>query len=74
MDVRAGARRIAIWNKNRAVVAITTCAWGISGACIIQGNSILFPLMIWNSPQSDFISRREGNTQISVFLTFRAHV
>ena len=74
MDVRAGARRIAIWNKNRAVVAITTCAWGISGACIIQGNSILFPLMIRNSPQSDFISRREGNTQISVFLTFRAHV
>jgi hypothetical protein len=61
MDVHAGARRIAIWNKNKVVVAIAMCLWVVNGAFIIQGNSTPFPpSIVWNSCQSAFISRLAG--------------
>jgi len=34
---------IAIWNKNRAVIVLGTCVWGIYLAFFIQGESSLLP-------------------------------
>jgi hypothetical protein len=61
LDVHAGARRIAIWKKNRVVVAIAMSLWLVNDAFIIQGNSTPFPpSMIWNSCQAAFISHLTG--------------